>query len=138
QAEGPTRPDVDYRTDPQPVARAEQLPLPRIPDGERPLAVEVPHAVLAGFGVHVQDDLGVRGRGEYVAFARERLAQLDVVENLPVEGDPQAAVGVLHGLVAGGEVDDAPARIGEANWRGGVHPAAVRAAMPRQLDHATQ
>src|SRR6266571_2979438 len=31
------------------IAREEQLPLPRIPDGERPLAVEVPHAVLFFF-----------------------------------------------------------------------------------------
>jgi len=73
-----------------------------------------------------------------VAFARELFTQLDVVENLSVEGDPQTAVGVLHGLVTGGEIDDAQTRVGQANGGVGIHPVVVRAAVPEHLDHAAE
>ena len=41
-----------------------------------------------------------------VAARLELGPQLQIVEDLPVENDPQRAVFVGHGLLAGGEVDD--------------------------------
>src|SRR5512132_4338284 len=68
--------------------------------------------------------------------AREEiLAELDVVEYLAVERNPQRPVFVRHRLRAAGEVDHAPTRMRQACGRLEVHAAAVRAAVIEHPDH---
>ena len=56
--------------------------------------------------------------------ATQVLLELDVVEDLAVEGDPDGIVLVAHGLGAAGEVDDAESRVGESS--AGLEVDAVR------------
>ena len=56
--------------------------------------------------------------------ARDQLrAQLDVVEDLAVEGDPDRAVVIRHRLRAAGEIDDREPRMGESGSRRTSTPA---------------
>ena len=74
-------------------SRARKSSLPSdIPDGEGELAVEIAQAGRAVLFVEVQDDLGVGVRGEPMAARFQLGPQLDVVEDLAVEDDPERAV----------------------------------------------
>ena len=111
-----------------------------VPDREGPVAVEVLHAVFAVHLVQVQDDFGVRLRREAPPCAGQIGAQLDVVEDFAVEGDPDRSVGVGHRLVAGGQIDDAEPRMGQAGGSvlGYVDPGGIRPPMPDRADHPLQ
>src|SRR4051812_23489150 len=69
---------------------------------------------------------------------RQRLAELDVVVDLPVEADPIAAIGTYHRLVAGvARIDDAEPVVPEPG-RGLVvdpQPARIRPAMALARHH---
>ena len=71
---------------------------------------ELAAGVLEGGGavvlVEVDPGLGVAAGGQVVAAGQQRLAELGVVEELAVEGDPDGAVLVGDRLPAAGEVDD--------------------------------
>ncbi|MFO0636680.1 MAG: hypothetical protein U0168_27930 [Nannocystaceae bacterium] len=54
-------------------------------------------------------------------------AQLDVVVDLAVEGDPQRTVGAGHGLRAGRQIDDREAAMAEAEASAQLDAAAVGA-----------
>ena len=55
----------------------------------------------APFFVGVHDRLGVRVRAEAMAARDQLAAQLEVVVDLAVEGNPPATVATRHGLMAG-------------------------------------
>ena len=98
---------VVQRLDAEPIAGEEELAPARVPDreGEHPVqALDARGALLL---VEVDDRLGV-GRGPEAVPARlEPGAQLAVVVDLAVVGDPDRPVLVGHRLMAGGrEVDD--------------------------------
>ena len=61
----------------------------------------------AVFLVAVQDDLGVAVGLKDMALGLQLGAQVHKVEDLAVENDDDGAVLVIHGLLAGGQVDDA-------------------------------
>ena len=63
----------------------------------------------AVFLVAVQDDLGITVGLENVTLGLQLGAQVHKVEDLAVENDDNGAVLVIHGLLAGGQVDDAQA-----------------------------
>ncbi len=87
----------------------------RVPEGNRKLAVQLLHEVVAGLFVQVRDDFGVGLRREAVPAVHEVAAQLDVVEDLAVEDDLDGAVLVADGLLAAFEVDDAEAPVDQAH-----------------------
>ncbi len=70
-----------------------------------------------------------------MAARLELLPQIAVVVDLAVEDDPDAAVLVLHRLMAAGAVDDGQPAVTERGVRIGKHPAAVRAAVPEAIGH---
>ena len=61
--------------------------------------------------------------------------QLEVVEDLPVEDDPQRAVFVGHGLLAGGEVDDRQPRVTEGRLPVAEDAEFVRPPIADGADH---
>ena len=111
------------------VARQHQALTARVPDGEGEVAVERLDAIGTPLLVEMDDDLGVGRRLEHVAAGDQLGAQLDVVEDLAVEGDPNGAVLVAHRLPAAVEIDDAEARVGEADVAVDESAVAVRTAM---------
>ena len=126
---------VEQGTHAQPIPRQKQRAGPRVPDGERPLAVEMADARLAVLFVRVEDDLRVRPGGELVTAPDELLAQLDVVENLAVERDPERLVFVRHRLVSAGQIENAQSCVAQPHARVRVVADAVGPAVPQPLDH---
>ena len=82
--------------------------------------------------VGVDDDLGVAAGAEAVAERLELGAQLDVVEDLAVEDDPQRAVLVGQRLLAGRQVDDGQAGVRQAGALVAIGPELVRPAVPER------
>ena len=120
------------------IARHHQALLARVPYGEGEVAVELRHAIGAALLVEVDDDLGVGAGLEGVSAGDEIGAQLEVVEDLAVEGDPDGAVLVAHRLAAAVDVDDAEARVRQADVAVDVESVAVRPAMRDRPDHARE
>ncbi len=83
-----------------------------------------------------QDDLGVaEGREDLAVLADEFVAQLQVVVDLPVEDDAQAAVARVHRLVRAGDVDDREAFEAHADRRfGRIGRGLVGAAVVEQFE----
>ena len=121
---------VEERPDAEAIARGEEHAASRVPDGKRPLAVQPLDAVLALFFVEMEDHFRVGPRREDVAGVDELLAQLDVIEDLAVERDPEAPILVAHRLLPAGEIEDAEPRVREAQRAVREHGFGVRPAMP--------
>src|SRR5438093_3148779 len=123
---------VEERTNAYPVARQEQGAALRVPDAQCPLAIKPAHRLWSLFLIEMKDHLGVGFRAKPVAFSNQVLAQLEVVENLSVEGDPERAVFVRQRLVSAGYIEDAETCVSKAGAVFDIHPAVIRAAM---VDH---
>src|SRR6185295_9478359 len=85
--------------DPESIARAEQLALLSVPDREAEHSIETLDTGVAVAAIGREDDLGVAAAAETRALALELGAQLDVVVDLPVVGDPAVTLGVAHRLM---------------------------------------
>ena len=131
---------VEQRLDAEPVAGEHELPPARVPDGEGEHPVEAGDAGRTLLLVEVQDRLGVGARAVRVALGLELGAQRLVVVDLAVVGDPDRAVLVGHGLVAGGrQVDDRQPAMAQRDPLSGIGPRAVvvGAAMALGRRHVT-
>jgi len=80
------------------VTRQKELPLPRVPDGERKLPVDKLEHVGTELLIKVEEHLDVAAGEKAVAEVAEALAQLDIVEDFPVADQPESAVLVGDGL----------------------------------------
>ena len=128
---------VVERLHPEPVAGAEERSARRVPNGECEHAPQMRQAVGAPAPVGRQDDLGI-GRG-LERLGPEFVAQLDVVVDLAVEGDPVSGF-VHHGLGAGHEVDDRQPPVNKPDpiRRSAPGPLPVRAAMGNEVVHGRE
>jgi len=123
------------------VAGEEELLFGLVPEGEGEHAAEVGGAVGAVLFVEVEDDFGVGLGAEAVAGGLEVAAEGFEVVALAVVDEVEGAVFVGHGLVAGGEVDDGEAAMGQAAGGGvgvEVDAAAVGAAVGEDGGHARE
>ncbi len=117
------------------VAREEQAPARRVPDGEREHAAEPQHAVVAPLLVGVNEHFSVGSRAVGVPGGFQLRPHQRVVVDLAVVGDPDAPVLVRQRLVAAREVDDAETPVGERRVVVRVQPGAVGAAMNQDIAH---
>ena len=127
---------VIERLDAEVVPGAEQcLPL-FVPQGEGEHAGKMLYAFLAPHLIGPEDHFRVAGG---LIGAAQLLFEFDIVVDLPVEADPVAVV-IGHGLLAGGDVDNAEPAVRHADVLSLVHPnaVAVRAAMGLQIVHNIQ
>jgi hypothetical protein len=74
------------------VTGQEELAVRGIPDSKGPLSVEALHKTFALFLVEMKEHFGVGARGESMPLLDEFIAELDEVEDLSIEGDPQRLV----------------------------------------------
>src|SRR6185436_8934342 len=88
--------------------------------------------------IEMQNHLGIRFRAQLAAARLQTLAQLQIVEDLTVEADPDGAIGIGHGLLTGGDIDDAEPRMAEPDALLGKKAEIVRAAMGNGANHAAQ
>src|SRR5258708_7934756 len=109
-----------------------------IPDGVGEIAVERLHARRAMLRVGVQDGFGVAAGTELPAARDELGGQLDVVEDLAVERDPDVAVGRRQRLLAAREIDDRQSTMPEGGSLVEVDAGSVGPAMAHRLDHALE
>ncbi len=70
-------------------------------------------------------------------YVRKRLLQLDVIVNLSI-GDNDRAAGFVDRLIAGLEVDDCQADLGEPDAARDMQAVSVRTAMRDCTDHAVE
>ncbi len=115
EVEGVVVPGVKERLDAEAVARGEEAAAVFVPEDEGELAAQMLKAVDAEFLIEVKGDFAVGFGGEAVAALLQLLADGLVAVELAVDDDVGAAVFAGHGLVAGGEVDDAEAGVAEAD-----------------------
>jgi hypothetical protein len=100
-------PAVVERFHAEPVPRAEQLTVLRVPQREREHTVETAQAVGAPAPVCGEHDFGVGAGLEPLAGRFQLLAQLDVVVDLAVVRDPRLALDIADRVVAcSAQVDD--------------------------------
>ena len=101
---------------------------------ERELAIELRDELVTPFFVGVDERFGVRRRPVAVARPFQLLAELQVVVDLAVEGDPHRPVLVRHRLVAGDQVHDRQPAMRECDRsiRRQVHAFAIRAPVPQR------
>ena len=113
--------------DPQAIAGAEELAPAAVPDREREHPVEQREALAPVTPVGGEDHLRIARALEALPLALELRAQLDVVVDLAVVGDPALAERVAHRPVpAGAQVDDREAPVDQAHLEARL-PRAVRA-----------
>ena len=106
------------RLDAETVARQEQSTLLGIPDGKGPHAIEAQLALLSPLRIGGEDDLAVGVGDETVAEAAQLLAQLEIVVDLAVIGQPVAPFGIGHRLPGPfGEVEDGEPTMAEPEPR---------------------
>ena len=133
EKEAGTVPRVEERLLTQAVPSEEEA-VP-VPDGEGEHADEALEAARPPLSVGIDDHFGVAAGREPVASAFELLSQLDVVEELSVTGDPEAAAPAGQGLVAALPVDDGQPPDPELHRRVPENALIVRAAVGQQPRH---
>src|ERR1700730_6928913 len=75
---------------------------------------------------------------ETMALLDQFFAKLDVVENLAVEGNPQRAIRIRHGLTPAVDIDDAEASMAQTSLSVGEDAGPVRTAVADLRDHTPQ
>ena len=123
------------RLDAQPIAREQQPPLRRIPDGKREHAAEPVNAIVTPLLVGVHDRFSVGLRAVAVPALLEVAPDRGVVVDLPVVDDPDRAVFVRERLLAGAQVDDTQTPVGEDGVGVAVQAHLVRSAMRKDVAH---
>ena len=129
---------VEQRADAQPIACQEQAPVARVPDSERILPVQKLQTVRAVGLIEVKDYFRIRIGGEAVPDGLQGRPQLDIVEDLAIEDDPQGAVFIRDGLVAPFQIDDAQSGASQANLPVQVEAETVGAAVAHHGEHPAQ
>ena len=93
--------------DPQPVSGKDGLTAPPVVEAESKHAVDAAEQPIAPLVPAVHEHLGVRPRGEPVAGRLELTPEVEKIEDLAVEHNPDVFVLVGHGLEARvAEIDD--------------------------------
>ena len=121
--------------DAQAIAREQKPPLRRVPDREREHAAEAMHAVVSPLLVGVNDGLGVGASAIDVAGRLEPGAQVRVVVDLAIEGDPDGAGFVRQRLLSAGQVDNAESAVTEGGVIVDVNACLIRPAVGQDVPH---
>src|SRR4030095_9467217 len=101
------RAGIEHRTDAEAIPGQKEGAVAFVVNSDRKLAVETCKAFRPELLVKVEDDLGIGMRCELVPACFEFGAQLDIVENLAIEDDPECAVLIADWLLAARKVHDA-------------------------------
>jgi hypothetical protein len=108
---------MEQRSDTDAVARQHEPAQPTIPERYRELPIQLLHEVEPLLLVEVDERLRVAMRSELVTALDEILPQLEIVEDLAVEGHPNGAVLVTERLLTGTQVDDGQPAMSQADAR---------------------
>src|SRR5207249_7427025 len=126
------------RTNAYAIAREDEPSLARVPDRDRPLAVHATKTLRSPRAIGGKDHFGVAIRSEFFSQRFELCAELDPIEDLTVERDPDRTVARCHRLLAGFQIDDREARVCETDRRVPIDPLLVGTAMKERAGHAKQ
>ncbi len=129
---------IMQRHDAETVAHQPQSPPAPIPESERELAVKHGPGFRAILLVAMHDNFRIAVRVEPVSKARQFLAQLHIIENLAVEGDPYRAFAVMDRLRAASEIDEAKAGVGQPDTLIAIEAVSVGTAMSEHANHCAQ
>ncbi len=138
EGEPPPRAHHVQRTDAEAVAREQEPPPPRVPEGEGELPLEALHAGVAEGLVGRDQHLRVGARPEPLPARLELGAELRVVVDLPVVRDPHVAGRAGEGLPPAGDVEDREPRVREPDVGVAVGAELVGAAVADGADHPAE
>lgn len=108
-------PCIEERLDSEPVARGKESLLLFIPDDEGKLTAQTVQALWADLFIQMQRDLTICTCTQPVTARFKLQPNLFILVKLAIDDDVRAVVFAGDGLVAGGEIDDAQARVAEAD-----------------------
>ena len=120
----------------QPVSRQQQRLAPLVVQSDGKHATQLGDAIRAHLFVEMDDHFRIRVGVKLVAAAFQLRAQLEKVVDLAVEYATDAAVFVVDGLPAAGEIDDAQPAHAQAYVATGVDAFIVGSAVNNSLAHA--
>ena len=126
------------RPDAETVTGQEQFAFREIPDSKGPLSVEPIHAALALFLVEMEEHFRVGTRCESMSLLNQVFPELDVIENLSIECDPQSALRDGHRLMPAGQIDNAQPGMGETDRTMAVDADIIRTSVADGPDHLVQ
>ena len=129
---------MEHQANADPVAREHQAAARGVPQRNRELAVQLVDEVASLLLVEMDERLGVAAGLEDMPAVFEIGAQFDVVEDLSVKGNPDAAVFVAQGLAAGAQIDDRQTAVAEADAGRFVIAFRVGPPMRQRTRHASQ
>jgi len=121
--------------DAQPVARYEKALSAGVPYGEGKHASKVLYTVRPIFFVQVNDGFRVAVGAVLVTQRLQLLPQGGMVVDFAVENNPDRAVFVAEGLVAGREIDNTKPSHADSNGSGRIDSLVVRSAMDHGGTH---
>ena len=122
--------EVHEGLDAEAVPGGKQAPTPGVPDREGPHSVEALNTGIAPLCIGMQDHLAVRTRSELVACGAKLWYQFQVVVDLAVKHQHQAAVGIEHRLRARfGQVENGESTVAKADAFAHVYAAPIRPAV---------
>ncbi len=127
---------VEERFDAERIAGEESFARAEVNDAECEHAAETADAIIAPLFKGMDDHFGVAAGVEGVAGGFELGAELSEVVDFAVEGDPDVAVFVGHGLLACGGVDDGKAAVTEGDVGADEVSVAIGSAMGDGAGHA--
>ena len=106
-----------------------------VPDSEGEHAAQALHHIRTELLEQVYQHLGVGLGAEAVPFSDQKLAQLLVIVNFPVENRPDGPVFVGDGLLSGVQVDNGKTPVSQPHLIFEVVTVVVRTAMANHVGH---
>jgi hypothetical protein len=139
KADAAGRDAVIQRLDAEAVTRQEQLLAVAVPQGKGEHAMQAGGAVLAPFGIGLENNLGIPAGRKVVAAVAQLLPQFGVVVDGAVEDQHMTRLAVDHGLVGTfGKVNDREAPVPQCQRAGEVLAGGIRPAPGQLRGHRTQ
>src|SRR5262245_4158429 len=86
-----------------------------VPDNESKHAIEPVHYIVAPTTISFENDFRIRFCSEDSSLLKEQITQFGKIVNLAIENDNIATIVALHGLIAGGKVDNRKPAMSEEN-----------------------
>lgn len=126
---------VKQGADAQPVPSQKQAPPGPVPEGKCKLAVQTIQKIRPLLFVEVDQDFCIRFRVKPMSLLFQIPAEFKVVEDFTVIDNPDGIILVVNGLVAAGKVDDAQARVGQADLPIRIYAERVGASMANEPQH---
>src|SRR5690606_6589620 len=131
-------PGVEKWPHAHPVAGKQHASSAAVPKSKGEVAIEARQAFVAIGGIELEQDFRIAAGAEAVSARLQLVPQLDIVEDLAVEGDDDVAVLARHRLLTVHKADDRETDMGKPDAGDRERAAPVRPAMGNRIRHGCE